>query len=179
MQIESATAGWSRSASSQSAWKWPGTDIAQPGMSDGRGKRRPCGEHCISDLRRVSFRAPALMRHKEQRRGSPTRTRWERGADVPGPKSGVQVFSGKGLHAPKLCCSPECFFEVGATMGMQLFFPGAGFAVRGPARCSPASGLRPAVCLPVWCSRLCGLVCCRPSSSDASRRPPEVFHPGG
>ena len=39
--------------------------------------------------RRVSFRALYLMRHKEKRRCSPTRTRRERGADVPGPKSGV------------------------------------------------------------------------------------------
>ena len=27
-----------------------GTDIAQPGMFDGREKSRPCGERCSSDL---------------------------------------------------------------------------------------------------------------------------------
>ena len=43
--------------------------------------------------RRVSFGAPALMRHRENIRCGPTRTRRERGADVPGPKSDVHGLS--------------------------------------------------------------------------------------
>ena len=59
------------------------------------GGRNPCGASVVYDgrpapcCRRGSIRAPALMRHREKRRCSPTRTRRERGAHVPGPKSGV------------------------------------------------------------------------------------------
>ena len=65
------------------------------------------------------------MRHKEKRRCSPTRTRRERGADVPGPNSGVHGLAclvKKRPHAPKLCCGLEWLCDVVSTRDHSACF---------------------------------------------------------
>ena len=47
LQMRSGPVGWSGPAPSQSGRRWLGTDIAQPGMSDGREQYEPCGRAAI------------------------------------------------------------------------------------------------------------------------------------
>ena len=89
--------------------------------------------------RRVSSRAPALMRHKEKRRCSPTSTRRERGADVPGPKSGVHGLS---CLVREGSCGPECFGSGSFDAYVRVpFFEVSKFLVRVRHRPLPVLGL--------------------------------------